>query len=122
MKEQLDDLPRGNLQGDETHPMIPWAARLISLVLKDPVATMNLRGALATTAIEGNRLAEILIETIDRVKGNKPVGERYILGLGLFLATRGMLGRENTRLAEQNLRVNLEAQLEADVFDHYEES
>lgn len=43
------------------------------------------REAIASTALSGNRLAEILNGTLDRLEQGKPVSDRYLLGLCWYL-------------------------------------
>ena len=44
-----------------------------------------MKESLASTAIEGNRLAEICLGTIERLEKGQPVSDRYLLGLCWFL-------------------------------------
>ena len=45
-----------------------------------PVLVIQLE-AFSSCAIEGNRLAEICSETLDRLLKSEPVSDRYLLGL-----------------------------------------
>jgi len=48
--------------------------------------------ALASTALSGNRLAEICMGTIDRLAKGEPVSDRYLLGLAwTILSWRTMM-------------------------------
>lgn len=47
--------------------------------------TMLLQESLASTALSGNRSAEIMSETLRRLLNGEPVSDRYLLGLAWFL-------------------------------------
>lgn len=70
---------RGTLAPTEFHP----AARAAMAWLRTlPAADLYAwREAFASTALEGNRLAEICGETLDRLLRAVPVSDRYLLGL-----------------------------------------
>lgn len=51
----------------------------------NPMDLMMFRESLASCSIEGNDLAEVCGETLDRLLENKPVGSQYILGLAWFI-------------------------------------
>jgi len=44
-----------------------------------------MREAVASTALSGNRLAEICHGTLERLDKNEPISDRYLLGLCWFL-------------------------------------
>ena len=46
---------------------------------------MMLLESMSSAAIEGNRLAEVCAGTLDRIISGKPVGDRYVCGLGVLL-------------------------------------
>jgi hypothetical protein len=46
---------------------------------------MIVREALASCALEGNRLAEVCLGTLNRLLEGKPVGDRYVLGLSWLM-------------------------------------
>lgn len=72
---------RGELKENEAHPIVSNATRYIFTKINDPL----LLESLASCAIESNRLAEVCLETIKRIKSKEPIGERYLLGLAWFL-------------------------------------
>ena len=46
---------------------------------------LRMREAIASTAMAGNRLAQICHGTLDRLEMGAPVSDRYLLGLCWFL-------------------------------------
>jgi len=69
----------GTLSPTEYHPAADLALDWIrSLPMADLYAWS---GAIASTAIEGNRLAEVCSETLRRIMHGEPVSDRYVLGL-----------------------------------------
>lgn len=44
-----------------------------------------MREAVASTALSGNRLAQVLNGTLDRLANSKPVSDRYLLGLCWYI-------------------------------------
>jgi len=70
---------RGDLLPNEPHPMASSAlAYLSGLGLQK---LFEYQEAFASTAIEGNRLAEVCSETMRRVLAHEPLSDRYLLGL-----------------------------------------
>ena len=67
------------LNPNEPHPAIKSAIAYLSKMSE--MELMQHREAFASCAIEGNRLAEICIGTINRLLKNEPVSDRYLLGL-----------------------------------------
>lgn len=53
--------------------------------LADLQRYMMVREAIASTALSGNRLAEIANGTLERLDKGEPVSDRYLLGLCWFL-------------------------------------
>ena len=72
------------LSPGEPHPSAGRAMQWIneSYSLLD---LMKVRESLASTAIEGNRLAEICVETLRRLLDGESVSDRYLLGLAWLL-------------------------------------
>lgn len=69
----------GTLAPTEHHPAADLAIAWIrSLPMADLYAWS---GAFASTAIEGNRLAEVCSETLRRLIEGETVSDRYVLGL-----------------------------------------
>lgn len=76
-------VPRGELAVGEPHPAAPDALRWIRSL---PMERLCIdKEALASCAIEGNRLGEICLETLLRLQRGDPVSDRYILGLAWML-------------------------------------
>ena len=70
----------GNLNPGEPHPSAVFALEW----LRD-LDLLMWRESLASNAIEGNRSAEICLETLRRLLENEPVSDRYLLGLAWFI-------------------------------------
>lgn len=71
---------KGELKVGEAHPAAFNAKRY--LVEEVGVSKLVMyQEAYASTALSGNRLAEICFETLDRLMQGMPVSDRYILGL-----------------------------------------
>lgn len=80
-KEQTstEPLPNGTLAEGEFHPSAPDAMAYINSI---PVGVlMQLQESFASTAIGGNRLSEVCLETLTRLLEQQPVSDRYLLGL-----------------------------------------
>jgi hypothetical protein len=75
---------RTELNPKEAHPAALTAIVYVLQRINDPL----LLEALASCAIENNRLAEVCLGTIDRIKNKQPVSDRYLLGLAWFLKER----------------------------------
>lgn len=70
---------RGTLKVGEFHPAALNALKFIkSLGIGELTMWQE---SFSSCAIEGNRLAEICSETLDRVMDGRPVSDRYLLGL-----------------------------------------
>ncbi len=79
-------MPPGTLNIGEHHPAADSAMQWIKAWMdKDLKKTFMVRETLASTALSGNRLAEICDETMRRVSVGEPVSDRYLLGLCWFL-------------------------------------
>ena len=68
----------------ELDPKEPHPAALAAMawLQKVPLPELFLwQEVFASSAIEGNRLAEICLTTLDRLLSGKPVSDRYLLGL-----------------------------------------
>lgn len=74
-------MDRTELNPGESHPAVNSTINYISQKINDPV----LLESLASCAIESNRLAEVCLGTINRIKNKQPVSDRYLLGLAWFL-------------------------------------
>jgi hypothetical protein len=67
----------------EHHPAADSAMEWYKLwlVKTGPANYILTREAIASSALSGNRLAEICNGTLDRLDKNEPVSDRYLLGL-----------------------------------------
>lgn len=83
---QETELTSGTLKIGEYHPAANSAMAYIKKYLADdPLGAFRLKEAFASTAISGNRLSEICLETLDRIITGQPVSDRYLLGLAWVL-------------------------------------
>jgi hypothetical protein len=72
-------MAKGELGLSEPHPASIDAMHWVRTV---PLSELwKWQETFASEAIEGNRLAEICGETLNRLLNNKPVSDRYLLGL-----------------------------------------
>jgi hypothetical protein len=69
----------GTLKIGEVHPASKSAFRYIQ------ARAYRWVEPLASCAMEGNRMAEICSETLDRILRKEPVSDRYVLGLAWAL-------------------------------------
>jgi hypothetical protein len=70
---------RGTLAVKEAHPAAFDALRWLRSLSQEEIAVYS--ESFASCAIEGNRMAEICSETLNRLMNGLPVSDRYILGL-----------------------------------------
>ena len=68
------------LELGEFHPMSANALAYI----KSNLTAMHVE-ALYSTAISGNRTAEICVSTYNRIQKGEPISDRYVLGLAWFV-------------------------------------
>ena len=81
-------MEQGTLKEGEYHPSADSAMRFIKeFIVSHPDDWMSLQESLASTALSGNRLAEILLSTVERLNKGEPVSDRYLLGLAWFMKT-----------------------------------
>ena len=74
------------LKEGEYHPSADSAmAWLKWFMIDDPQRWMIIKEAIASTALSGNRLAELCHSTINRLSEGQPVSDRYLLGLAWFI-------------------------------------
>lgn len=72
-------MTKGTLEIGEFHPAATNAFRYIkNLELHE---LMMWQESFSSNAIEGDRLAEICGETLERILNGQPVSDRYVLGL-----------------------------------------
>lgn len=69
----------GTLNDGEFHPAAMHAYRW--LIKMPPEELAKRLEAFSSAAIEGNRMAEVCAETLNRVLTKQPVSDRYVLGL-----------------------------------------
>ena len=76
-------ISRDTLNPTELHPAARSALNYIRAI---PYTDLVLyQEAFATNAIEGNRLAEVCLGTLNRLLHSEPVSDRYLLGLAWTL-------------------------------------
>jgi hypothetical protein len=80
-QERVAEDPRDSLRPTEPHPAAEIAREYLVKHLKDDAV---LREALASCAIEGNRMAEVCLGTLKRISALEPVSDRYLMGLAWF--------------------------------------
>lgn len=79
----IKEADRTTLKPSEPHPA---ARSALNYIRKIPLTDLLLyQGAFATNAIEGNRLAEVCLGTLNRLLHFEPVSDRYLLGLAWTL-------------------------------------
>lgn len=80
-------MEQGTLKENEYHPSADSAMQYVKqFIASNPTAWMVLQESIASTALSGNRLSEILLSTIERLNTGLPISDRYLLGLAWFLA------------------------------------
>ena len=79
-------MEKGTLQENEYHPSADSAMDWFNNYrLNNFQNWLVLKESIASTALSGNRLSEILLSTIDRLESKQPVSDRYLLGLVWFV-------------------------------------
>lgn len=84
---------RGTLQQGEKHPVSESA--YVYLCTLTPHELAIWQESFSSCAIEGNRMADILSETLRRFMFNEPVSDRYIMGLAFFILRHKLLEQED---------------------------
>ena len=84
-KIMKEEKTRGTLEEKEYHPSADKALLWYKNWALDFERHACIKEALASTAMSGNRLSEILFETIERLDSGRPVSDRYLLGLCWYL-------------------------------------
>lgn len=75
-----------SLEEGEFHPIAPSVMQWFREWKRTQgVNYLLVRESIASTALAGNRLAEICNSTLDRLDNGEPVSDRYLLGLCWFL-------------------------------------
>lgn len=78
-EDEMKEDTRDTLNLGEPHPAASMAMDYIRSI--PFIELMLYQEAFATNAIEGNRLAEICLGTLNRLLHSEPVSDRYLLGL-----------------------------------------
>lgn len=74
------------LQPTEFHPAAKMAmAWFKNWKAEDPIRYIQTCEAIASTALSGNRLAQVCYGTLERLRKGEPVSDRYLLGACWFL-------------------------------------
>ena len=76
-------MTRGTLKTTEYHPAADSAMAYMKELTSQQLAMWS--EAFASTALSGNRLAEICSETLSRLQKGEPVSDRYLLGLAFTI-------------------------------------
>lgn len=83
---QQEQNREATLKDNEFHPSAADALEwLRGYQLNDPHNWLLMQEAIASSALAGNRLSNILMSTINRLDKGEPVSDRYLLGLCWFL-------------------------------------
>lgn len=93
-EEKKIEISRGTLVEGEAHPAAYSALKYLETFGLEKL--YEWREAFASCAIEGNRLAEVCSETLNRLLAKQPVSDRYLLGLAWAVAHRELIGEEKT--------------------------
>ena len=100
-----EETTKGTLKEGEYHPSAEQA--LIFVQALSIEEKMRWAESFASTAIEGNRLAEILSETMQRVLKAEGVSDRYLLGLAWFIKTAMENERKDGGIGDEySIKVN----------------
>lgn len=84
-RAKMDDSP-GTLRDGEPHPSAASAFQYVKdYMIADPKRWIMTMEAFASTAISGNRNAEVCLSTIQRLNNGWPVSDRYVFGLAWSL-------------------------------------
>ena len=79
----VQEVDRSTLLPNEPHPMGYEALEYIRAI---PVTRLfTYRESMASCAIENNRTSEICLGTLNRVLEGRPISDRYVMGLMIFL-------------------------------------
>lgn len=83
MTEVQDDT---QLAPSEPHPSAHQAYLWFhQSVVDNPIRYVQLKESIASTALSGNRLAQVCLGTMNRLEAGEPVSDRYLLGLVWFM-------------------------------------
>lgn len=77
---------KGTLKPNEIHPAADSALEFVKYFLKSDLnRCFRIRESFASTAIAGNRLSEVCLETLNRILNGDAISDRYLLGLAWTL-------------------------------------
>jgi hypothetical protein len=82
---------RSVLADKEPHPSVEIARTFLLKKMDEGLELYMWQEALASCAIEGNRLAEVCLGTLNRLVNKEPVSDRYFMGLILLLIREDLL-------------------------------
>jgi len=86
MNKPKNILDPSTLTENEYHPAADSAmAWLRAYKAHNWAQWARMQESIASSALTGNRLAEVLFGTIERMKNGEPVSDRYLFGLCWFL-------------------------------------
>lgn len=83
----MTEIESGTLEIGEVHPSAHDAFQYVKECIRNPFMIGFSIESLASCSLSGNRLAEVCLATLDRIKTGQPVSDRYILGLAWMLKT-----------------------------------
>lgn len=86
-KLSVDTLPIDELKIGEIHPSARLAITWFRAwqAEKGAIGYVQTREAIASTALSGNRMAQVCHGTLERLENGQPISDRYLLGLCWFL-------------------------------------
>lgn len=99
MTETIEETTPGTLAVGEFHPAATSAYTYVKSKMKSLVKLALVRESLASNALSGNRLAEVCLETLERIIEKKPISDRYLLGLAWMMK---LMEEENGRRHTSN--------------------
>lgn len=94
----MSDKIRGTLADTEPHPAAYAAKEWIAQLPMHELCMWQ--ESFASCAIEGNRLAEVCSETLNRLTTGQSVSDRYLLGLAWTMRFREDLKKEGKKDGE----------------------
>jgi hypothetical protein len=96
MKKTTNQEDYSTIKEGEYHPSADSALSWYKeFIISDIKQWFMIKESIASTALSGNRLAEICMGTINRLENKEPVSDRYLLGLCWFLKNNFPIKNEN---------------------------
>lgn len=75
-------MAEASIKEGEYHPVADEAMRWLNKnVMRHPLELAKITEVLASSALSNNRTAELCLSTLERLKKNEPVSDRYLLAL-----------------------------------------